>query len=1304
MADEILKPVSAPQLFQLLERNNALSSWEDNFHKLFLDKLRETLERADEDPKRKILEIGSKPELVDVDAVLRAFPGFFFDDPKRYLATLIAEWAQKKGRIIDIDDPVFIGKLRELKSLDFSRRDARVIEDVIGRIEELTNFEGLEVQTDEEKLRETFEEFFNQLHDPSLTLLGNTRSKLKEVLDAYEDDPKVVVTDNIQKQIDASEDLKSTKQKQVDDTKKEADKKLKEEVEKFFRENWEEFWSGESKKRADLVIEILRSNRPSSEAVTALAEDFIEYFGKPTPHHITARNSLEIFFGEFTSELQDQLKKLEEKRKELVDKAQEEFEKKALAFFGATPIIKPEAEGQAPEVEEEKPADKTEIASAAKQQLSAHFQAVRQLDAVTQASALDALVLAAFNFPDFKIDPTLRTLNDLEDQLIEGIDEQAAKEEVTPESLRNTLNTLLQALRAADAEYLEAAKVEQPEPTVTPAAELVTEIPAETEQLTPDQSRKAISDLLDAQNTLVTHGLEELRLALQKAGFHPTEIDQIIARNRETFSQQIWMEFLQRGGLDKEKTFSFSEMANIWAGVVNHTTERIKVEQGKTDQPLITGAAMAANATPEQIESLHKFLEEIGISESEIQQAFKNLNKDTFEQLAAYSSGVTGVTDQERFASKQQQYAAIRNFLTTGQRAKDLKFTETDLDIVVELIASQDALGLLRREISEGASIFSDAEKKTIHQLLGKSVLSESEKQQLIQVYAFKVWKKYGLTQSDLFNHLNAEQINQIYLVLSRQQAAAEFLEQQLQNFPRGGNFINPYKRGGKDLRVKGALDVTEEQAIAHAKDTLMLEITLSVAFERGQDVNIALVMQEFYANPTFALMATGLGAAYNGEGGLLPNVPQTPGALGDQRMRQLYGGQKTVFNNLAQTQQAKAAQKGAQSAALFNALARSGGNPALLAKNILTDPNAQAALLGMLEQHKYEILAGIGLAAAPPLALLGLAIQVFNAIKDFALGIINGIGNFIGGIGQGISGFVSGITGGTTAGLTGTTALGAEIGANAGTTAKVAASQVVPATQTAVSTTALGTITAVNTFVASTTTAVTPLIAIIAAVVGPMAFATIMTFIVYSVIGSSLNGATFEAGISFGPLGGIPGIGRPGCWPVDGSISTLESYPDNPNTPEDESGPHATSQGGTAIDISAPTGTPIYTPFAGVARARYEPGTANGGYGLFVRMRTEFGFDVIFAHMSAFPNGVTAGQTFTVEAGESVGFVGSTGNSSGPHVHYETIGVNIYAVTPVPRNALRVGYRTSTTECSTGVTGDTTAPTGINPDTIGPQ
>lgn len=85
-------------------------------------------------------------------------------------------------------------------------------------------------------------------------------------------------------------------------------------------------------------------------------------------------------------------------------------------------------------------------------------------------------------------------------------------------------------------------------------------------------------------------------------------------------------------------------------------------------------------------------------------------------------------------------------------------------------------------------------------------------------------------------------------------------------------------------------------------------------------------------------------------------------------------------------------------------------------------------------------------------------------------------------------------------------------------------------------------------------------------------------------------------------------------------------------------------------VDFRAPTGTPIPAAGAGRIVAR----SYNRGHGNFVKIRHNSTFETLYAHMSKFAKGVNVGTN--VRQGQIIGYAGSTGLSTGPHLHYEII------------------------------------------------
>lgn len=94
-------------------------------------------------------------------------------------------------------------------------------------------------------------------------------------------------------------------------------------------------------------------------------------------------------------------------------------------------------------------------------------------------------------------------------------------------------------------------------------------------------------------------------------------------------------------------------------------------------------------------------------------------------------------------------------------------------------------------------------------------------------------------------------------------------------------------------------------------------------------------------------------------------------------------------------------------------------------------------------------------------------------------------------------------------------------------------------------------------------------------------------------------------------------------------------------------------------VDWAGPPGTPILAAGRGVI----EVAGRNGQYGNYVRIRHANGYQTAYAHMRRFARGVSAGVK--VRQGQIIGYIGSTGLSSGPHLHYEVL-VNRRHVNPM--------------------------------------
>ena len=96
-------------------------------------------------------------------------------------------------------------------------------------------------------------------------------------------------------------------------------------------------------------------------------------------------------------------------------------------------------------------------------------------------------------------------------------------------------------------------------------------------------------------------------------------------------------------------------------------------------------------------------------------------------------------------------------------------------------------------------------------------------------------------------------------------------------------------------------------------------------------------------------------------------------------------------------------------------------------------------------------------------------------------------------------------------------------------------------------------------------------------------------------------------------------------------------------------------------VDYAAPTGTPVKAAGTGKVVFRGK----KGGYGNVVFLRHGGRYTTVYGHMSKFARGVKKGSK--VKQGQIIGYVGSTGLATGPHLHYE------FRVNGAHRNPLTV-------------------------------
>jgi murein DD-endopeptidase MepM/ murein hydrolase activator NlpD len=94
-------------------------------------------------------------------------------------------------------------------------------------------------------------------------------------------------------------------------------------------------------------------------------------------------------------------------------------------------------------------------------------------------------------------------------------------------------------------------------------------------------------------------------------------------------------------------------------------------------------------------------------------------------------------------------------------------------------------------------------------------------------------------------------------------------------------------------------------------------------------------------------------------------------------------------------------------------------------------------------------------------------------------------------------------------------------------------------------------------------------------------------------------------------------------------------------------------------VDFAAPRGTPIYAAGNGIV----ERAGRNGAYGNYIRLKHSSTYKTAYAHLQRIATGIRSGAK--VKQGQIIGYVGTTGRSTGPHLHYEVL-VQNHQVNPL--------------------------------------
>ena len=116
--------------------------------------------------------------------------------------------------------------------------------------------------------------------------------------------------------------------------------------------------------------------------------------------------------------------------------------------------------------------------------------------------------------------------------------------------------------------------------------------------------------------------------------------------------------------------------------------------------------------------------------------------------------------------------------------------------------------------------------------------------------------------------------------------------------------------------------------------------------------------------------------------------------------------------------------------------------------------------------------------------------------------------------------------------------------------------------------------------------------------------------------------------------------------WPMQPGgyhISSNYGYRDDPKNP-------GTTKFHKGIDLAANGGTPILAAADGIVEVANSTDSWGYGWGYYVRIKHDGGYETLYAHCSK----IAVSKNEEVYAGQVIGYVGSTGNSTGPHLHFE--------------------------------------------------
>ncbi len=687
----------------------------------------------------------------------------------------------------------------------------------------------------------------------------------------------------------------------------------------------------------------------------------------------------------------------------------------------------------------------------------------------------------------------------------------------------NQAETVLQVLTNYVNDYLPEDEQLTDEDEAETTAEPPEETDAETPEEVPDEPSVPLTAPTDQPLTeetatsrlrqgtklarlnalLVSQAEAEIEQQLLASGYKQEEVDQLLAAYRADLSNMIWTELLGVGGYQALKgTGEFdpavAELTKVWASAAQTIGGEILLQ---TNPANFNPNAYAAGVSPEDLARLERKTREIilgsGLTDengslgSLVQAAAVFQDPQTFQQIMALAKNPDLIANiQARLDSQlaahgtnlpQLQQALLQgNFEFLGQIGK------------IENIANGKAKFQRFTELHEQAlttgSFASDAELKEYTELQR-------------ELFPFlDILSRYGDDIYLLLFALEEFQSLQQFIDQSARQerAVARKLPQFTQNRYSYTSSLTTYASPSlirQEFTVE--VEVTEEyevRLLSDARDNLALKKLIALQIAGGDLAAEQQALELLLADP----------AAQTDQLALQQLIQNTP-SLAFAGPNQLAAIQKNAAQHNKKLQEG---QKTAQAAALMKAFVAAKGNPYLMAANLLKSKEGRELVKKMIEKASIAALTGIGLQLYLLYQAFKPLLVILNGSGTFLGNVATGVGNVLSGIGN----FIGGIFGG---GATGTVAAG--LGANTATAAGAAASKAAIGTRLGINQAAqygraelssglnsFGT--QASALLTGTITTETATSVLVVGLLGPFIFIGILTIIVITVIGASLN------------------------------------------------------------------------------------------------------------------------------------------------------------------------------------------------------